>query len=77
MSYNIACVYSHMRDKTKVLEHLRRHFYEYEFTDKVRVKEMWEARTDANFGWLARDPEFLEVTGLAVDETGRRAAGSR
>ena len=65
MSYNLACVYSAMRDKPRTLELLEQHFQEYEFTDSIRAKEMWEARTDINFEWLFKDREFLAVTHLA------------
>jgi len=44
---------------------LRRHFYEYEKFDRVRAKEMQEARDDIAFAALHRDPEFLKLTGLA------------
>ncbi len=66
MNYNIACVYSTMRDKERTIEHLRRHFFEYETTDLVRAKEMLEARSDILFQWLFEDPDFLEVTALAA-----------
>ena len=65
MSYNLVCVYSELGDKTKTISYLRRHFYDYEFTDLVREKEMWEARSDINFKWLFEDPDFLAVTDKA------------
>lgn len=65
MSYNVACVYSAMRDKERTLKFLHQHFQEYEFTDVLRAKEMWEARTDINFKWLFEDPDFRQVTHLA------------
>ncbi|MGE3164954.1 MAG: tetratricopeptide repeat protein [Planctomycetota bacterium] len=67
MSYNVACIYSAMRDKERTLRLLEQHFQEYEFTDRVRAKEMWEARTDINFKWLLEDPDFRRITHLAQE----------
>jgi tetratricopeptide (TPR) repeat protein len=64
-SYNLAVIYAQLGNREKALELLRRHFYEYEKFDRVRAKEMQEARDDIAFAALHRDPEFLKLTGLA------------
>jgi tetratricopeptide (TPR) repeat protein len=64
-SYNLAAIYAQLGMRDKALAYLRRHFYEYERTDSVRAKEMMEARVDAVFDSLRRDPAFLELTSHA------------
>ncbi len=64
-SYNLAAIHAQAGDRNKALALLKRHFYEYEKYDAVRSKEMMEARVDAVFASIIRDPEFLSLTGKA------------
>ncbi len=64
MSYNLACIHSTLGEKERALGLLERHFWNYESNDRIREKEMWEARSDINFAWLHQDPDFLRVTSL-------------
>ena len=41
---------------------LKRHFFEYEKYDAVRSKEMMEARVDAVFASIVKEPEFMTLT---------------
>jgi tetratricopeptide (TPR) repeat protein len=61
-SYNLAAIYAQAGQREKALRLLKRHFYEYESTDAVRAKEMMEARVDAVFTSLMKDPEFVALT---------------
>lgn len=64
-SYNLAAVYAQLGQRDEALRLLRRHFYEYERFKSVREKEMMEARVDAVFASIVRDPEFVKLTALA------------
>jgi tetratricopeptide (TPR) repeat protein len=64
-SYNLAAIYAQAGQRDHALALLRRHFYEYERYKAVRGEEMMEARVDAVFGSLRKDPEFLALTALA------------
>jgi tetratricopeptide (TPR) repeat protein len=64
-SYNLAAVHAQLGDRNKALALLKRHFYEYERFDAVRSKEMMEARVDAVFASIVKDPEFLSLTDQA------------
>jgi len=61
-SYNLAAIYAQAGEKQKALELLKRHFFEYERYQSVRSKEMMEARVDAVFASLKRDPAFVALT---------------
>jgi tetratricopeptide (TPR) repeat protein len=61
-SYNLAAVHAQLGDRNKALSLLKRHFFEYEKYDAVRSKEMMEARVDAVFATIIKDPEFLSLT---------------
>ena len=61
-SYNLAAVYAQAGQKEKALALLKRHFYEYERYQAVRTKEMMEARVDAVFASLYKDPQFVALT---------------
>jgi tetratricopeptide (TPR) repeat protein len=61
-SYNLAAIYAQIGQKDRALALLKRHFFEYERTQSVRSKEMMEARVDAVFASIARDPEFVSMT---------------
>jgi tetratricopeptide (TPR) repeat protein len=61
-SYNLAAIYAQCGQRDKALELLKRHFYQYEATDSVRSKEMMEARVDAVFASIVKDPDFLALT---------------
>jgi len=61
-SYNLAAIYAQTGQRDKALELLKRHFFEYERNASVRSKEMMEARVDAVFSSIAKDPEFLALT---------------
>jgi tetratricopeptide (TPR) repeat protein len=61
-SYNLAAIYAQLGQKDKALALLKRHFYEYERYQEVRTKEMMEARVDAVFASLMKDPAFLALT---------------
>jgi tetratricopeptide (TPR) repeat protein len=61
-SYNLAAIHAQLGDRNKALALLKRHFYEYEKFDAVRSKEMMEARVDAVFDSIVKDPEFVTLT---------------
>jgi tetratricopeptide (TPR) repeat protein len=61
-SYNLAAIYAQLGQKTKALALLKRHFFDYEKYDAVRSKEMMEARVDAVFASIVKDPEFISLT---------------
>ena len=61
-SYNLAAIHAQLGDRNKALALLKRHFFEYEKYDAVRSKEMMEARVDAVFASIIKDPEFLSLT---------------
>ena len=61
-SYNLAAIYAQLGQKNKALALLKRHFFEYEKYDAVRSKEMMEARVDAVFASILKDPEFVSMT---------------
>jgi tetratricopeptide (TPR) repeat protein len=61
-SYNLAAIHAQLGNRGKALELLKRHFYEYERYDAVRSKEMMEARVDAVFTSLMKDPQFIALT---------------
>ena len=69
-SYNLAAIHALAGNRDQALELLRRHFYDYESNDRVRVKEMWEARDDFVFAALADDPDFIQLTSLATQHGG-------
>ena len=64
-SYNLAAIYAQVGDRDKALTLLKRHFNEYERFDAVRTKEMMEARVDAVFASIVKDPEFVTLTDKA------------
>ncbi len=61
-SYNLAAIYAQLGQRDKALELLKRHFFQYERYQAVRSKEMMEARVDAVFASLMKDPEFVALT---------------
>lgn len=61
-SYNLAAVYAQTGNRDKALSLLKRHFFEYERFQAVRSEEMMEARVDAVFASLKKDPEFISLT---------------
>ena len=61
-SYNLAAIYAQAGQKDKALALLKRHFFEYERYQAVRSKEMMEARVDAVFLSIRRDPAFISLT---------------
>jgi tetratricopeptide (TPR) repeat protein len=61
-SYNLAAIYAQLGQKEKALSLLKRHFFEYERYQSVRSKEMMEARVDAVFASLYKDPAFVALT---------------
>jgi tetratricopeptide (TPR) repeat protein len=61
-SYNLAAIYAQLGQKEKALALLKRHFFQYERYQAVRSKEMMEARVDAVFASLMKDPEFIALT---------------
>jgi tetratricopeptide (TPR) repeat protein len=61
-SYNLAAIYAQLGQRNKALALLKRHFFQYERYDAVRSKEMMEARVDAVFASIVKDPEFLSLT---------------
>ena len=61
-SYNLAAIYAQAGQRNKALALLKRHFFEYEKYDAVRSKEMMEARVDAVFASILKDPEFMSMT---------------
>jgi tetratricopeptide (TPR) repeat protein len=64
-SYNLAAIYAQNGQRDRALQLLKRHFYEYERYRAVRGEEMMEARVDAVFASLVKDPEFLALTAQA------------
>ncbi len=64
-SYNLAVIHTLTGDSEKALALLERHFYQYERYDAVRAMEMQEAREDAGFAKLHKDPRFLTLTARA------------
>jgi tetratricopeptide (TPR) repeat protein len=64
-SYNLAAIHAQLGDRNKALALLKRHFHEYERFDSVRSKEMMEARVDAVFASIVKDPEFVSLTDKA------------
>ena len=64
-SYNLAAIYAQSGQRDKALALLKRHFFQYERYQAVRSKEMMEARVDAVFASLMKDPAFLALTGGA------------
>ncbi|HEV7784848.1 MAG TPA: tetratricopeptide repeat protein, partial [Thermoanaerobaculia bacterium] len=75
-SYNLAAIYAQAGDRTKAMELLRRHFYEYERFNPVRAMEMQEARDDYMFASLHHDPDFVALTMLAPGH-GMMMSGSK
>jgi tetratricopeptide (TPR) repeat protein len=65
-SYNLAAIWSQLGERERMLELLKRHFYEYERFDAVRRHEMLEARADIVFRGYHADPEFVALTSLAT-----------
>jgi tetratricopeptide (TPR) repeat protein len=61
-SYNLAAIYAQAGQREKALALLKRHFFEYERYDAVRTKEMMEARVDAVFASIKKDPAFVSLT---------------
>jgi tetratricopeptide (TPR) repeat protein len=61
-SYNLAAIYAQTGHREKALALLHRHFFRYERYQKVRAKEMMEARVDAVFDSLRQDSAFLALT---------------
>jgi predicted Zn-dependent protease len=61
-SYNLAAIYAQAGQREKALALLKRHFFQYERYQAVRTKEMMEARVDAVFASLRKDPAFLALT---------------
>ncbi len=61
-SYNLAAIYAQLGQRDKALAMLKRHFFTYERYQAVRSKEMMEARVDAVFMSLMKDPEFIALT---------------
>src|SRR5215831_1023334 len=61
-SYNLAAIYAQAGQKEKAFALLQRHFFHYERYQEVRSKEMMEARVDAVFSSLMKDPQFLALT---------------
>ena len=64
-SYNLAAIFAQNGDKTKALELLKRHFYEFERFHAVREKEMMEARVDAVFDSIRHSEDFMALTKFA------------
>lgn len=61
-SYNLAAIYAQAGEREKALALLKRHFFQYERYQRVRSKEMMEARVDAVFDSLREDPKFVALT---------------
>jgi tetratricopeptide (TPR) repeat protein len=61
-SYNLAAIYAQTGNRDKALALLKRHFFEYERFQAVRSEEMMEARVDAVFASLKKDPDFVTLT---------------
>jgi tetratricopeptide (TPR) repeat protein len=80
-SYNLAAIYAQLGQKEKALSLLKRHFFEYERYQSVRSKEMMEARVDAVFASLYKDPQFVALTSgadgrLPLPGMGSKPAGN-
>src|ERR1051326_2770487 len=80
-SYNLAAIYAQIGQKEKALALLKRHFLEYERYQSVRSKEMMEARVDAVFALLYKDPAFVALTKdadgrLPIPAMGSKTAGN-
>jgi tetratricopeptide (TPR) repeat protein len=76
-SYNLAAIYAQLGQKDKALSLLKRHFFEYERYQQVRSKEMMEARVDAVFASLYKDPAFVALTSGADGRLPLPAMGSK
>ncbi|MBZ5504113.1 MAG: tetratricopeptide repeat protein [Acidobacteriia bacterium] len=76
-SYNLAAIYAQLGQKDKALALLKRHFFEYERYQSVRSKEMMEARVDAVFASLYKDPAFVALTSGADGRLPLPAMGSK
>src|SRR6266853_1264270 len=76
-SYNLAAIYAQLGQKEKALSLLKRHFFEYERYQQVRSKEMMEARVDAVFASLYKDPAFVALTSGADGRLPLPAMGSK
>jgi tetratricopeptide (TPR) repeat protein len=76
-SYNLAAIYAQLGQKDKALSLLKRHFFEYERYQSVRSKEMMEARVDAVFASLYKDPQFVALTSGADGRLPLPAMGSK
>ena len=61
-SYNLAAIYAQLGQRDKALAMLKRHFFGYERYQALRSKEMMEARVDAVFASLMKDPTFIALT---------------
>jgi tetratricopeptide (TPR) repeat protein len=61
-SYNLAAIFALNGQKEKALALLKRHFFQYERYKAVRGEEMMEARVDAVFVSLRKDPDFIALT---------------
>jgi tetratricopeptide (TPR) repeat protein len=61
-SYNLAAIYAQTGNRDKALSLLKRHFFDYERFQAVRSEEMMEARVDAVFASLKKDPDFISLT---------------
>jgi tetratricopeptide (TPR) repeat protein len=61
-SYNLAAIYAQLGQRDKAVAMLKRHFFDYERYEAVRSKEMMEARVDAVFASIMKDPEFIALT---------------
>jgi tetratricopeptide (TPR) repeat protein len=71
-SYNLAAIYAQNGQRDLALKFLKRHFYQYERYAAVRSEEMMEARVDAVFASIVKDPEFLDLTKHADGMLGMR-----
>ena len=76
-SYNLAAIYAQLGQKDKALSLLKRHFFEYERYQQVRSKEMMEARVDAVFASLFKNPAFVALTSGADGRLPLPAMGSK
>jgi tetratricopeptide (TPR) repeat protein len=76
-SYNLAAIYAQLGQKEKALALLKRHFFEYERYQQVRSKEMMEARVDAVFASLYKDPAIVALTSGADGRLPLPAMGSK
>lgn len=64
-SYNRACIQAMCGFPEEALALLQRHFYAFETNDRVRAREMKEARSDITLRKLFGRKEFWELTRLA------------